>query len=71
MSKGTVLALLVVVLGGGYGLGRLVIKDKGDGAATTSTKAAGSKEAANAPSGPGDGVDCVSESRTTTAGGSR
>jgi protein-disulfide isomerase len=59
MSKGTVLALLVVVLGGGYGLGRLVIKDKGDGAATASTKAAGSKEAANAPSGPGDGVDRI------------
>ena len=37
MNKGTVLALLVVVLGGGYGLGRLVIKDKGGGA-TASTK---------------------------------
>ena len=29
MNKGTVLALLVVVLGGGYGLGALVDKDKG------------------------------------------
>jgi protein-disulfide isomerase len=50
----------VVVLGGGYGLGRLVIRDKGDGTAAASTKAAGSaKEAANAPSGPGDGVDRI------------
>ena len=56
MNKGTVLALLVVVLGGGYGIGRLVVKDKG-GAATASAKtpSAAAKEIA----GAGDGVDRV------------
>jgi protein-disulfide isomerase len=55
MNKGTVLALLVVVLGGGYGLGKLVIKDKGN-TATASAKIAmpGANEKA-----PSDGVDRV------------
>src|SRR3954465_10585273 len=57
MNKGTVLALLVVVLGGGFGLGKLVTKDRG-GSAAASTKAA-SAAAMNQPQGPGDGVDRV------------
>jgi len=57
MNKGTVLALLVVVLGGGYGLGKLVVKDK-SGSATASTKTQ-SANAMNQPQGAGDGVDRV------------
>src|SRR5580765_6977145 len=56
MNKGTVLALLVVVLGGGYGLGKLVIKDKGNTAAASSAKIA--MPSAN-EKGPSDGVDRV------------
>src|SRR5436309_2939376 len=56
MNKGTVLALLVVVLGGGYGLGRLVIKDKGGASASTKTPTAAMP---TGPSGPSDGVDRV------------
>src|SRR5262245_34395022 len=54
MNKGTVLALLIVVLGGGIGIGKMLTKDKGDGTATASAKpsAAGKNE----PQGPGDGV---------------
>src|SRR5262245_37143353 len=57
MNKGTVLALLVVVLGGGFGLGKLVTRDKGGGSATASTKtpSAAAKEIA----GAGDGIDRV------------
>ena len=50
MNKGTVLVLLLVVLGGGYGLGRLATRDKGgssDGAAAATTGG----------SAAGDGVD--------------
>src|SRR5262245_40293992 len=56
MNKGTVLALLVVVLGGGYGLGKLVLKDKGNTATASSGKIAmpGANE-----KGPSDGVDRV------------
>src|SRR5262245_17299849 len=56
MNKGTVLALLVLVLGGGFALRKLVTKDKG-GSATASTKtpSAAAKEIA----GAGDGVDRV------------
>ncbi|HVT09351.1 MAG TPA: thioredoxin domain-containing protein, partial [Polyangia bacterium] len=52
MNKGTVLALLLVVLGGGYGLGRLATRDKSGSSGT---------EAAAAPGGPtaGDGVDRI------------
>jgi protein-disulfide isomerase len=47
----------MVVLGGGIGIGKLLVKDKGDGSATASTKApsAAAKEIA----GAGDGVDRV------------
>jgi len=56
MNKGTVLALLVVVLGGGFLLGKLVTKDKGSSAtASTKTPSAAAKEIA----GAGDGVDRV------------
>ena len=56
MNKGTVLALLVVVLGGGYGIGRLVVKDKGGTAsASAKTPSAAAKEIA----GASDGVDRV------------
>jgi protein-disulfide isomerase len=57
MNKGTVLALLVVVLGGGIGIGKMLVKDKG-GSATASSKttAAALK---NEPQGPSDGVDRV------------
>ena len=56
MNKGTVLVLLMVVLGGGIGIGKLLVKDK-DGTATASTKAAAT--AKNEPQGQGDGVDRV------------
>src|SRR6188768_666243 len=56
MNKGTVLVLLMVVLGGGIGIGKLLVKDK-DGTATASTKAA--KAEKNEPQGQGDGVDRV------------
>jgi protein-disulfide isomerase len=54
MNKGTVLILLVVVLGGGYGLGRLATRghDKDDSGASAA-------KMANEPSGPSDGVDRV------------
>src|SRR5580704_14078053 len=53
MNKGTVFLLLVVVLGGGYGLGRLATRDKsGSGDAANSA-------AMNQPAGPSDGVDRV------------
>ena len=55
MNKGTVLALLVVVLGGGYGIGRLVVKDKGGAGASAKTPSAAAKEIA----GASDGVDRV------------
>ncbi|HXT99960.1 MAG TPA: thioredoxin domain-containing protein, partial [Polyangia bacterium] len=54
MNKGTVLALLVVVLGGGYGIGRLVVKDKGG--ATASTKSAAAQKDFG-PQGAAHGVD--------------
>ena len=57
MNKGTVLALLVVVLGGGYGLGKLVLKDKGS-TATASTSAKIAMPGKN-EQGPSDGVDRV------------
>src|SRR5579862_3334448 len=50
MNKGTVLVLLVVVLGGGYGLGRLAIRDK-DGSSSAAATAMPTAQ------GPGDGVD--------------
>jgi protein-disulfide isomerase len=49
MSKGTVLVLLVVVLGGGYGLGRLATRDK-DGSSSAAV-------AMPTTQGPSDGVD--------------
>ena len=49
MNKGTVLALLLVVLGGGYGLGRLATRDK-----DTSNSAAAT--AMPTTQGPSDGV---------------
>jgi protein-disulfide isomerase len=52
MNKGTGFILLVAVLAGGYGLGRLATHDKGDGDKSAKTAAA-EKE------GPGDGVDRV------------
>src|SRR5262245_26436631 len=56
MNKGTVLVLLMVVLGGGIGIGKL-LKDKGGNSATASTKtpSAAAKEIA----GAGDGIDRV------------
>jgi protein-disulfide isomerase len=54
MNKGTVLLLLVVVLGGGYGLGRLATRDKD----SSSTSAANSA-AMNQPVGPSDGVERI------------
>ena len=50
MNKGTVLVLLLVVLGGGYGLGRLATRDKDGSGGAAAAATAG-------PSGPGDGVD--------------
>jgi len=56
MNKGTVLALLIVVLGGGIGIGKLLVKDKGGAAnASAKTPSAAAKEIA----GAGDGVDRV------------
>jgi protein-disulfide isomerase len=52
MNKGTVLALLLVVLGGGYGLGRLATRDK-----DTSNSAAST--AMPTTQGPSDGVDRI------------
>ncbi|HEY5089618.1 MAG TPA: thioredoxin domain-containing protein [Polyangia bacterium] len=54
MNKGTVFLLLVVVLGGGYGLGRLATRDK-DSTTTSAANAA----AMNQPAGPSDGVDRI------------
>jgi protein-disulfide isomerase len=53
MKKGTVLALLLVVLGGGYGLGRLATRDKDN---SNSPSAAAAMPTAQ---GPSDGVDRV------------
>jgi protein-disulfide isomerase len=56
MNKGTVLALVVAVLGIGYGIGRVVVKDKGNSAtASTKTPSAAAKEIA----GAGDGIERV------------
>ncbi len=52
MNKGTVLVLLVVVLGGGYGLGRLATRDKSGSPGGAATAATGGSTA-------GDGVDRV------------
>ena len=52
MNKGTVLALLLVVLGGGYGLGRLATRDK-DSSST------GATAAMPAAQGPGDDKERV------------
>jgi len=57
MNKGTVLALLVVVLGGGFGLGKLVTSGRGgSGSAAASAKGPAMP---TGPSGPSDGVDRV------------
>jgi len=56
MNKGTVLALLVVVLGGGIGIGKLLTKDK-DGASASTKSAAAQKDFG--PQGASDGVDRV------------
>ena len=58
MNKGTAVVILIVVLGGGYGLGRLATRGKDDGGNTASASvakpsAADSKNAV----GIGDGVD--------------
>src|SRR3954469_9248290 len=53
MNKGTVLALLLVVLGGGYGLGRLATRDKDN---SNSPAAAAAMPTAQ---GPSDGIDRV------------
>src|SRR6185436_18290933 len=53
---GTVLALLVVVLGGGIGIGKLLTKDK-DGASASTKSAAAQKDFG--PQGASDGVDRV------------
>jgi protein-disulfide isomerase len=57
MNKGTVFVLLVVVLGGGYGLGRLATRDKDD--KDGSSASAANTAAMNQPAGPGDGVDRI------------
>ncbi|HVV48178.1 MAG TPA: thioredoxin domain-containing protein [Polyangia bacterium] len=49
MNKGTVLVLLLVVLGGGYGLGRLATRDKDN--------SPGVAVGPSGPQGAGDGVD--------------
>jgi protein-disulfide isomerase len=54
MNKGTVFLLLLVVLGGGYGLGRLATRDK-----DSSTTSAANSAAMNQPAGPSDGVDRI------------
>jgi len=56
MSKGTVLALLVVVLGGGIGIGKMLTKGSGGGASAATAK---SSIAMNEPQGAGDGVERV------------
>jgi protein-disulfide isomerase len=56
MSKGTVLVALVVVLGGGYALGKMVNTGSGGSA---SAPAAAKAADLNGPSGPSDGVDRV------------
>jgi protein-disulfide isomerase len=53
MNKGTVIVALVVVLGGGFALGRLVTGGKGGG----SSASAATAKIDNSPSGPSDGVD--------------
>ena len=53
MNKGTVLALLLVVLGGGYGLGRLATRDKDN------SNSPGAAAAMPTTQGPSDGVDRV------------
>ena len=55
MNKGTVVLLMVAVLGGGYGLGRLVTGSKG----SSSASAAKVNDGTNGPSGPSDGDDRV------------
>jgi len=55
MNKGTVVLLMVAVLGGGYGLGRLVTGGKGSSSASATAANDGTK----GPSGPSDGVDRV------------
>ena len=60
MNKGTAVVILIVVLGGGYGLGRLATRGKDDGGNTASASvakpsAADSKNAV----GIGDGVERV------------
>jgi protein-disulfide isomerase len=52
MNKGTVLVLLLVVLGGGYGLGRLATRDKSGSSTSAAAATAGGPTA-------GDGVDRV------------
>src|SRR6476620_1380269 len=56
MNKGTVLALLVVVLGGGIGIGKMLTKDSGGSASAATSK---SSISMNEPQGPSDGVDRV------------
>lgn len=56
MNKGTVLALLVVVLGGGIGIGKMLTKDSGGSASASTAK---SSVAMNEPQGPSDGVERV------------
>ena len=53
MKKGTVLALLLVVLGGGYGLGRLATRDKDNSNSPSAAAAMPTTQ------GPSDGVDRV------------
>src|SRR5687768_1527655 len=55
MNKGTAFLVMVLVLGVGYGAGRLVTGTKGDSKASATAKGGG----ANEPTGPGDGVDRV------------
>ena len=64
MNKGTVLALLMVVLGGGIGIGKLLVKDKG-GAATASTKtpSAAAKNEPRAPATASTASACRSRAR--------
>ncbi len=52
MKKGTVLALLLVVLGGGYGLGRLATRDKDNSNSAAAT-------AMPTTQGPSDGIDRI------------
>ena len=57
MNKGTAFIVLVVVLAGGYGIGRLATGSKGDKDTASAKGSAVAK--GNEPSGPGDGVDRV------------